>query len=680
MAIGTAPLNVQNIAWLAKGDALFNYVGWEIFRQSPWSIPLGLNPNYGLEFGSSIVYSDSIPLLAIFFKLFSAVLPEPFQYFGLWLLICFVLQAIYSYKLGGLISNNKYLRMFISIIFLFSPIMFFRTNIHLALVGHFVLLWALYLNLNKRVSWYSWPAILLITLGIHFYLFVMVFALWMAGLLDAALNKRLSRQKSLMQVLLAIVVVVIGAWQYGYMAIAVSSSSGAGYGGDQFNLLAFFNPLEWSWLISKNIFIPPTIEGFAYMGIGAIGALVLGFVQLHKKEIRSKVVKNIKMHQALLFATCFMLFIAVSNNLHIGNSHYSFPISDQFLFALNVVRASARLSWPLQYLIIFSAIWAIINGYRKSFVSSILLLLACLQILDTYNGWGKLHSYFQGLSGVKIEHSLTHEFWKEAPKQYSTIKLLPPQNWPDGWNTFAAYAAENKMATNSVFLARFDMNKVQDAKTASDLDIVSGNLDPKTIYVFQKWSDNLFQVSPKIDPSRDLFARIDGVNLLAPDYKLCKLCNPIDSKLEISTLAPAIQINENVQFTKNGKGEELLIRGWSWPEQWGTWSSGVKSSMAIPLGGNSIGHLQLKLRALVSPQHPISKVAIYINGEYQETVELNKQLDNQLTIPIPSKWRGEKFILLEFRYLNPTSPKGAGFGNQDERMLTIGLESLKLLP
>ena len=84
-----------NISWLEfkKGDQATYYYGWLSYRNSPWTFPVGLNPNYGLELSSSIVFSDSIPLLAIFFKSISYILPKNFQYFGAWILFCFVFQC-----------------------------------------------------------------------------------------------------------------------------------------------------------------------------------------------------------------------------------------------------------------------------------------------------------------------------------------------------------------------------------------------------------------------------------------------------------------------------------------------------------------------------------------------------------------------------------------------------------
>lgn len=679
LVIGTSPLNVSNIAWLAKGDALFNYVGWEIFRQGPWTNPVGLNPNYGLEFGSSIVYSDSVPILAIFFKIFSRWLVQPFQYFGIWLLICFVSQAFFGCKLAELITKNKWIQISISIIFLFTPVMFFRTNVHLALAGHFFILWAIYLNLKKNVSGFSWAPLIIIVLGVHFYLFVIVIGLWVGSLLDRAIStKNFSVKSTLVETLFIFLLVYICAWQYGYLAIATSSSSAAGYGGDQFNIVAFFNPLSWSLLIPSNIFIPPTIEGFAYVGLGVIGALIIGLFQLSRRGERQHLFQKIHQHQFLLVVVILMLLIAITGNVDIGNSHYSIPIGERLLFVLNIVRASARLSWPFQYLIIFTSFWLIINGYRKGVVI-LFLMLAVLQVVDTSKGWVKIHQHFSSLKGRSIEHPLTGDFWKEAPKLYSTIKLVPPQNWPEGWHTFAPYAVENKMGTNAVFLARHDELKVQQAKLAINNELLSGRLNPNTIYVFQNWSSNINQVDPVFDASRDLFARINGVTVLAPNYKACKECKSIDPALEIDSAIPSLPIGKNIEFSKGEMGAMLLIDGWSHSESWGTWSIGPASRMAIPMGKNRPSKLRLHFRGLVGPKHQFTDMRVKINGEDQQIIRVAKQANNVADINIPESLKGDRFITVKFEYLNPTNPKIAGFGNDDERMLTIGIESLRLL-
>ena len=69
---------------------------WTFFKEDFWHFPIGSNPNYGLDVANSIIFTDSIPVLAFFFKIFSFALPENFQYFSFWIFLCF----FYSYILA----------------------------------------------------------------------------------------------------------------------------------------------------------------------------------------------------------------------------------------------------------------------------------------------------------------------------------------------------------------------------------------------------------------------------------------------------------------------------------------------------------------------------------------------------------------------------------------------------
>jgi hypothetical protein len=78
-----------NLDWLMEGDRAMNLLGWMFFRNGPvLQQPFGANWQEGMDISSSIVYTDSISLMAFLFKPFNAWLPERFQYFGIWL--CFV--------------------------------------------------------------------------------------------------------------------------------------------------------------------------------------------------------------------------------------------------------------------------------------------------------------------------------------------------------------------------------------------------------------------------------------------------------------------------------------------------------------------------------------------------------------------------------------------------------------
>ena len=109
-------LDPRDVSWLLPFwhthiDAAANYLGWEYFRSSPilqW--PLGRTPSLGPGSGASISMTDSIPLMAFIFKPFTHWYQGTFQYFGIWSLACFVLQAVASWKLLGIWVKGQFAR------------------------------------------------------------------------------------------------------------------------------------------------------------------------------------------------------------------------------------------------------------------------------------------------------------------------------------------------------------------------------------------------------------------------------------------------------------------------------------------------------------------------------------------------------------------------------------------
>ncbi len=83
--LGIENISFKNTKWLyGTNDASLHQLGWHFFKNDVWRFPLGSNPNYGISLGNCIVFSDSIPLLAIFFKLIKPFISENFQYFSFW--------------------------------------------------------------------------------------------------------------------------------------------------------------------------------------------------------------------------------------------------------------------------------------------------------------------------------------------------------------------------------------------------------------------------------------------------------------------------------------------------------------------------------------------------------------------------------------------------------------------
>lgn len=67
---GVKILNPTYEDWLFEGgDLTQHYLGWIFYRRSDWHFPLGLIDNILGNIKISVMYTDSLPLFAIFFKL-----------------------------------------------------------------------------------------------------------------------------------------------------------------------------------------------------------------------------------------------------------------------------------------------------------------------------------------------------------------------------------------------------------------------------------------------------------------------------------------------------------------------------------------------------------------------------------------------------------------------------------
>ncbi len=97
---GPSTLDVTYDSWIYNGyveeDIIQRYAGWLYYRAAPWSWPLTVAENLSQPYGASIVFTDSLPLAAAFFKLLGPLLPATFQYFGWINLLNFALQGSFA--------------------------------------------------------------------------------------------------------------------------------------------------------------------------------------------------------------------------------------------------------------------------------------------------------------------------------------------------------------------------------------------------------------------------------------------------------------------------------------------------------------------------------------------------------------------------------------------------------
>lgn len=684
-------LDPTNVAWLVGGDPLQHYLGWAFYRNSPWTWPVGLNPLYGMEFSNSIVFTDSIPLLAIPFKVISQFLPAPFQYLGIWVLVCFVLQAYFAFRLIGLITNSVVIQCLGSILFLFSPPLIFRLSLHESLMGHFIVLAALYLNLKlinnvaeakKKYSHsLAWIALLSIAVLTHFYLVVMVLVLWLADLMRRVfLLKSISPSGALIELVLAFSVVAFVAWQAGYFAIQSASGATRGFGDFRTNLLALFNSRGWSYFIRpiplRDAVEAATGEGFQYLGAGSLLMFLCALyaVMTRKIGLLKSIRAATKDYPFLIIALITLALISFSNYIGFGPWNVRVTLPDFLISILSIVRSSSRLFWPMYYVIILMIFFVIIRAYSTRATVTLLSVAALIQVVDTSAGWLPIREKVSLAASSQFTTKLQNSFWKNAGSHYKSVVTTGGQ---ENWEAFGVYASENQMATNIAHIARVDYKKSEQAFSRVSQQLHQGPLDLNTLYVFQDWKTAPDQI--QYDPQKDLLARIDGVNLLAPGWKACASCPAVSRDLELTQLAPALEIGQAADFTKAGNGRaNFMLGGWAFTEEWGTWATDGLAKVILPMPADDPSKLIIKANAFLSPTHTEQVVDIAVNGiRVADHMILYKAQGNRLEVKLPKgiKTSGEP-VLIEFRSLDPISPKSAGLG-ADERKLGIGLVSIQ---
>ena len=277
------------------GDSATHYMGWEFFRHTSllqW--PLGLNPKLGLDISSSIAFTDSIPLAAFIFKPFNSLLPATFQYLGLWILICFVLQTYLAARLLSHFLADQIQIALGSVFIALSPVLIYRLVHdgygHIALVSHFLILGALNLYFTKPLKSSWWALLFASTILIQAYFIPMVAAIWIAKLVQYLRHDGGSRSVAIKHFAAVAVASISTLIAGGYVALGSNLFTGGSEVTDSsFPYWFRWQPLSlidiqtsfsgtWSHLLSDQQELRGDVEGFSFLGSGII--LLAGLVAL----------------------------------------------------------------------------------------------------------------------------------------------------------------------------------------------------------------------------------------------------------------------------------------------------------------------------------------------------------------------------------------------------------------
>lgn len=463
LIVGYERLIPTNIAWLTRTgwtDGWGAYLGWETYRYSPLKIPIGSNIAYGMDMGNSLVYTDSIPLLAIPLKFFSPLLPVPFQYFGFWLLICFCFQALISWQLFIKYTNDKLKLTCVTLILIFSPILLQRINVHMSQVGHFLFLWALYLITQpKSKQSFRWLFLITISALVHPYFFVMNFSLFIADELYRRNLAKLNYHAVIKNITLNGLLSVPILWLSGYFVSFEGATNPFQNDLFKMDLIQPFNFTGWSLLLAKKFpYQQGNFEGFNYFGPGILFlasiCLISAIYKRHFKQIRMKF--NRTYLPIMIVLLLFTLF-AVTYKVTLARIElFEVPLPGELKDLLSSFRASGRFFAPVYYFISFFVLKTVIGIPDRRLVCSLLILATSFQVVDTRMGWAPIKSIVRPQDSLEIgvvdlrswSHILTNK------RNILTIPSRVPSELCQEWRLVGYLAYTFKLRTNCFYFAR----------------------------------------------------------------------------------------------------------------------------------------------------------------------------------------------------------------------------------
>lgn len=492
---GVAILNPTYIGWIFCGDNDLkqHYAGWCHYRMSPWHFPIGLIDTLSYPTSISVIYTDSIPILAVLCKLFSSVLPVDFQYFGIAGLLSFMLSGGTATILLRRFIKESWICVLMSSLFVVNYPIMQRMFYHTALSAHWLIfiasiLW-LYdkypVNSNKTALY--WSMLGAVAVSIHPYFVPMLGMILLADRICAFVFNKKKIWTAIFPIISYCVASAAVLWILGGF-YGDSSSVGFGLGTFNANFNTFINPMDYGVLLPnlgvENYF---QYEGCAYLGMGilVLFVLVVVMVVINRKSLDRTGVNRVY-HRTMVglflvsFAAATLPKISIGT-LNVGTIPYPEPL---FKIA-SIFRSNGRFIWPAMYLLMMAMI---VHAYRffeekpKALIA-IFSVVILLQGIDLSKQISEKHEYYYSHHDISTMWDDNVELSMISTGKKHFVFLYDENDW--NMDT-AFYAYKKGMTLNNFYFAR-DIDK----NIKNTIDAYFDEIDKKmirddTVYIMKK--------------------------------------------------------------------------------------------------------------------------------------------------------------------------------------------------
>ena len=492
---GLKVLNPGYVDWLKNsGDLSVHYMGWLCYRHSEWNFPIGLFSGINEQL-TSIIMMDAIPHFAFFFKILSPLLPETFQYFGFFGIFSFALMGGFSSILLFRVSNNLWLSLIFSTVFIFSPYVMQRMFGHTSLGSQWIIAAALYLWIwkpgrGKKRNILFWCLLMIAASGTHLYFIPILMVLLFCCTIQDLLEKE-SMRALLIRLCLTPLAALLTLLFYGVFSTPIHR------GGDQHgyfiaNLNSLINHQGYGVFLRSLPLSPHggQYEGFGYLGFGIIIGIIIVFAFFYIcKRGKEERLFSKPLSVSILLCLVISLIIATGFSFWWCDQNISTPKIPYFLMRLfTFFRSAGRFIWIADYLIFFVVFVGIYRMYqlKKINISLLVVTLVFLQLADFSVRMLKIHKDKKYSTYIDLSSNYNKKAWDAVFAEQKHLKYIRNVDFKEieKHQIIDIRAAELGVSVNQAASSNIDIPSLQKTTDQTIQELKKGVVRADTVYVF----------------------------------------------------------------------------------------------------------------------------------------------------------------------------------------------------
>lgn len=680
--MGTSPF------WQApSADQMQALTGWYGFAHDAWRFPLFDVKTLRYPQGANIVFTDSIPLLALVIKPLVPFLPAGFHYFGWWFALCFVLQSVAAVALLREWGARDWLTLAAgALIALSMPAWLIRHN-HMALCGHFLLLFGLLLYARtqkaagaRRIV-AAWVALAVASLLIHIYLLAMVMALLAAAVAQRGWSRR--RQLRLeWPLLLAIPLVAAGsvlgvALLSGHFRGEAVEDASKGFGTYSMNLLQ-----PWYPQAALQLPLPLPVfdatggqyEGFNYLGAGVLLLIVIALA-VARREWKPALRRN----GFLLLTLALLALFALSNRVYWGDTAVlKYRVPRVIEKPVEMFRSSGRFFWPAGYALALGSLALVARERRqRRWLAAVLVAAPLLQWIDAAPARDFPYKDTRLVEPALIPVAI----WQPVIARHSLVRVFPgffcgPAENHRLSQEFQLLSAREGVPISTVFMAR----QVEDCEAERELlDTLEPGERELVLYLRPLEVANARLAFPNPAACREFpLGLVCSRRFLEPSFAAMPQGGPAESYFRPANALspPIVEPGHPITVAVGETTLSMLGAGWYPVEADGVWMRGQRAELRFRLGAiEDRGlHFRFLAKAFLSPRHPRRSLTVSANGIRLQTLPIDTWETQDRAVKIPAgQLRTGGILRIEFE-IDPVSSPAADGVSGDTRELGIQLQ------